>query len=74
MCVCVFLIHMSIIWIYICNELCSSSRLAGHLSWQNLNVGTIDFYHFIPISLTLTMPGVTRSEQSKASFSHTLFI
>ena len=28
-------------------------------------IGTIDYYHFIPLSLTLTLPGVTWSVQSK---------
>ena len=31
-------------------------------------IGTIDFYHFIPLSLTLTLVGVTRSAQSKTSW------
>ena len=32
-------------------------------------VGTIDFYHSIPLSLTLTFPGGNRSAQSKPLFS-----
>ena len=28
-------------------------------------MGTIDFYHFIPFSMTLALVGVTRSAQSK---------
>ena len=28
-------------------------------------IGTIDFYHFIPLSLTFTLPWVTRSVESK---------
>ena len=35
-------------------------------------IGTIDFYHFIPISLTLTLAGVTRSAQSKTSWIYFL--
>ena len=31
----------------------------------------IDFYHFIPLSLTLTLPGVSRSAQSKVSWVST---
>ena len=31
-------------------------------------IGTIDFYRIIPLSLTLTLPGVTRSVQSNPSF------
>ena len=37
-------------------------------------IGTICFYHYIPISLTLslTLPGGTRSAQSKISWLHFL--
>ena len=35
-------------------------------------IGTIDFYHFIPLPLTLTLPGFTRSAQSKTSWLHFL--
>ena len=33
-------------------------------------IGTIDFYHFEPISLALAFPGVTRSAQSKTYWLH----
>ena len=35
-------------------------------------IGTNDFYHFIPFSLTLTLPGVTKSVQSTALWLHFL--
>ena len=35
-------------------------------------VGTIDFYHCIPLSLTLTLPGVTRSAEIKTYGLHFL--
>ena len=35
-------------------------------------IGTIDFHHFILISLTLTLPGVTKSTQSKTYWLHFL--
>ena len=28
-------------------------------------IGTFDFYHFIPLSVTLTLPGLTRSTRNK---------
>ena len=34
--------------------------------------GTIDLYHFRPLSLTLTLAGITRSVQSKTSWLHFL--
>ena len=57
------------------------SRLSERLSSivgtvELLPFYTIDFYHILPLSLTLNLPGVTRSAQSKsflASFSRTLF-
>ena len=42
-----------------------------------LLIGTIGFYHFIPLSLTLTLPGghkVSTKQNLLASFSHTFFI
>ena len=39
-------------------------------------IGTIDFYHFMPLSLTLTLPGahkVSTKQILLASFSPTLF-
>ena len=37
-----------------------------------VHVGTIDFYHFIPYLLTLTLPGDTRSAQTKTSWIYFL--
>ena len=65
------LICISIIWIYVMS--CSSSRLSCVAKTLTLDsshklfsqiffrpamlTGTIDFYHFISLSLTLTLPG-----------------
>ena len=35
-------------------------------------IGTIDFYHFLLLSLTLTLCGVKRSAQSKTYWLHFL--
>ena len=44
--------------------------------WPVMFVGTIDFYHFIPLSMTLILTGgrkVGSKQNLLASFSHTLF-
>ena len=35
-------------------------------------IGTIDFYHFMSLSLTVTLAGVTSSAQSKTAWLHFL--
>ena len=35
-------------------------------------IGTVDFYHLIPLSLTLTLAGVTRSARSETCWLHFL--
>ena len=37
-----------------------------------MHIGTIDFYHFLPLSLTLTLSGISGSVQSKTSWLHVL--
>ena len=74
-----FALLMSITWIDLCNELCLSNHLHGQNVWlYNANfltnfffmfamlIGTIDFYHFIPLSLTLTLPGSQGQHEAKA--------
>ena len=41
-----------------------TSKFFNHFFMPVKIMGTIDFLHFIPLSLTLTLPGVTRSAQS----------
>ena len=66
-CFVLFLIPVSIIWICLSNELCLAGRPAGQHG-KNLNdghygqtvqpkfsIGTIDFYHFTPNLLSLTL-------------------
>ena len=92
----VFLIHVSIIWIYVMSLVHLSDQMARWLTWHGKNfnvghytqtfqpnfftpaihIGNIDFYHFIPLSLTLTLCGghkVNTVQNLLASFSHTLF-
>ena len=38
----------------------------------SMRIGTVDFYHFILLSLTLTVAGVIRPGQSKACWLHFL--
>ena len=82
------LIHMSIIWIYVmsCVQLfgwpsCMEKNFDIGFYLQTFQpiffiptmlIGTIDFYHFMPLSLTLTLPRVTRSAQSKTCWLHFL--
>ena len=75
----------------LCNELCSSGQLAcvrktlditHELFNQSFFIpamltGTINFYHFIPLSLTLTLPEghkVSAKQNLLASFSPTFYI
>ena len=37
-----------------------------------MRVGSIDFYHFIPLSVAFTLAGVTRSVESRTSWLHFL--
>ena len=83
-------IIMSIIWIYVVSlagHLVWHNINVGHYrqtDWPNvvipaMLIGAIDFYHFIQLSLTLTLPG-GHKVSAKLSlrigffFSHTLFI
>ena len=62
----------------LCYELCLD--ITRKLCIQKLFIpamlrGTIDFFHFVPLSLTLTLPGGRKFSAKRnilASFSHTL--
>ena len=59
---------------YLCNKSCLAGWSAGCIAWQ---ICTVDFCHFIPLSLTLTLPegyNVSAKQKLLALFSCTLFI
>ena len=79
------LIHISIIWTYVMNRGWLFDLHSNNLHvWHCMQtfppnsfiparcISTIDFYYFIPHTVTLTLPGVTRSAQSKTSWLHFL--
>ena len=81
------LIHMSIKWIHVMSCICPAGmakNLTLDITHKLFNqfvsyllIGTIDFYHFILISLTLTLPlchKVSAKQNLLASFSCTLLI
>ena len=73
----------------LCDESCSSGRpscISKTLGYTQtvqpvlfipaMLIGSIDFYHFIPLSLTLTLGGghkISTKQNLLASFSRTLF-
>ena len=83
-----FLIRVSNIWIYVmsCVRLAGHSCMVkifsvGHFTNQfflisAMPLGTIDFFHFIPLSLTLTLPGGHKvsTKQNLLLRFHTCFL
>ena len=83
-----FKIYMSIIWIYVMGGVRPAGqpslvattlildikrKLFNHFPpIPAMFMGTIDSYRLQPISLTLTLPGVTRSARSKTHWLHFL--
>ena len=76
------MIHVSVMWCLASQPaiLRGKNFNAGHYNASrstqffiaSMFIGTIDFYHFMQISLTLTLPGVTKSTRSKTYWLHFL--
>ena len=66
---------------HVCSSVLHGKNLSVRNYMQNIQpdwsipamlIGTIDFYLFIPFSLSLTLSGITRSAQSKTYWLHFL--